>query len=169
MEENVSIDNSLLFPSAQPSVLPGGREAWGTHDLLCFSLPTGKDLSVDITAAKSSLSEGDTLQLHCMVGAQKSSSRHFQVLWLLNGVEVARVDPYGVLIWEKEYEERAKLGQLQAFKQNNTIYVLAVYDVGLKDNGTYRCSVSEVKTTGDFHSTQTNLSSGIQVNVKPIG
>ncbi|XP_021155326.1 immunoglobulin superfamily member 2 isoform X1 [Columba livia] len=128
----------------------------------------GKDLSVDITAAKSSLSEGDTLQLHCMVGAQKSSSRHFQVLWLLNGVEVARVDPYGVLIWEKEYEERAKLGQLQAFKQNNTIYVLAVYDVGLKDNGTYRCSVSEVKTTGDFHSTQTNLSSGIQVNVKPI-
>ncbi|XP_075267247.1 immunoglobulin superfamily member 2 [Opisthocomus hoazin] len=128
----------------------------------------GRDLSVDIAAAESSLSEGDTLQLNCMVGAQKSRSRHFQVLWLLNGVEVARVDPHGILIWEEEYEERAKRGQLQAFKQSNTVYVLTVYEVGLEDNGTYHCSVSEVKTPGDFHSIQTNLSSGIQVNVKPI-
>ncbi|KFQ26442.1 Immunoglobulin superfamily member 2, partial [Mesitornis unicolor] len=127
----------------------------------------GRDLSVDITAAKSSLSEGDTLQLNCMVGAQKSSSRHFQVLWLLNGVEVARFDPHGVLIWEDEYEERAKLRQLQALKQSNAVYVLTIYEVGLKDNGTYQCSVSEVKTPGDSHSIQTNLSSGIQVNVKP--
>ncbi|NXA21338.1 IGSF2 protein, partial [Ibidorhyncha struthersii] len=129
----------------------------------------GRDVSVDITAAENSLSEGDTLQLNCMVGAQKSSSRRFQVLWLLNGVEVARVDPLGVLIWEDEYEERAKLGQLQAFKHSNTVYVLTIYKVGLKDNGTYRCSVLEVKTPGDFHSNQTSLSSGIQVNVKPIG
>ncbi|NWS57536.1 IGSF2 protein, partial [Chunga burmeisteri] len=129
----------------------------------------GRDLSVDVAAAESSLSEGDTLQLHCMVGAQKSSSRHFQVLWLLNGVEVARVDPHGVLIWEDEYEERAKLGQLRAFKQSNTVYVLTIYEVGLKDNGTYHCSVSEVKTPGDCHSIQSNLSSGIQVDVKPIG
>ncbi|KFO14001.1 Immunoglobulin superfamily member 2, partial [Balearica regulorum gibbericeps] len=128
----------------------------------------GRDLSVDIAAAESSLSEGDTLQLNCMVGAQKSSSRNFQVLWLLNRVEVARVDPHGVLILEEEYEERAKLGQLRAFKQSNTVYVLTIYEVGLKDNGIYRCSVSEVKAPGDFHSIQTNLSSGIQVDVKPI-
>ncbi|KFQ65428.1 Immunoglobulin superfamily member 2, partial [Pelecanus crispus] len=127
-----------------------------------------RDLSVDITAAETSLSEGDTLQLNCMVGAQKSSSRHFQVLWLLNSVEVARVDPCGVLIWKEEYEKRAKLGQLRAFKQSNMVYVLTIYEVGLKDNGMYHCSVSEVKTAGDFHSIQTNLSSGIQVNVKPI-
>ncbi|XP_040980927.1 immunoglobulin superfamily member 2 isoform X2 [Aquila chrysaetos chrysaetos] len=129
----------------------------------------GRDLSMDITAAESSLSEGDTLQLNCTVGAQKSSSRHFQVLWLLNGMEVARVDPHGILIWEEEYEERAKLGHLRAFKQSNTVYVLTIYEVGLKDNGTYHCSVSEVNTPGDFHSIQTKLSSGIQVNVKPIG
>ncbi|NXJ39534.1 IGSF2 protein, partial [Ciconia maguari] len=128
----------------------------------------GRDLSVDIAAAETSLSEGDTLQLNCVVGAQKSSSRHFQVLWLLSGVEVARVDPHGVLIWKEEYEERAKLGQLRAFKQSNVVYVLTIYEVGLKDNGTYHCSVSEVKTPGDFHSIQTNLSSGIQIDVKPI-
>ncbi|KAM6384762.1 LOW QUALITY PROTEIN: immunoglobulin superfamily member 2 [Alca torda] len=128
----------------------------------------GRDLSVDIAAAESSLSEGDTLQLNCVVGAQKSSSRHFQVLWLLNGVEMARVDPHGVLIWEDKYGERAKLGQLQAFKHSNTVYVLNIYEVGLKDNGTYHCSVSEVRTPGDFHSIQTSLSSGIQVDVKPI-
>lgn len=124
---------------------------------------------MDITAAESSLSEGDTLQLNCTVGAQKSSSRHFQVLWLLNGMELARVDPHGILIWQEEYEERAKLGHLQAFKQSNTVYVLTIYEVGLKDNGMYHCSVSEVKTPGDIHSIQTKLSSGIQVNVKPIG
>ncbi|XP_075026080.1 immunoglobulin superfamily member 2 [Calonectris borealis] len=142
------------------------RKQTGRTSLVVMS--QGRDLSVDITAAEASLSEGDTLQLNCMVGAQKSSSRHFQVLWLLNGVEVARVDPHGVLIWEEEYEERAKLGQLRAFKQSNMVYVLTIYEVGLKDNGTYHCSVSEVKTPGDFHTIQTNLSSGIQVNVKPI-
>lgn len=91
------------------------------------------------------------------------------MLWLLDGVEVASVDPHGVLIWKEEYEERAKLGQLRAFKQSNMVYVLTIDEVGLKDSGTYRCSVSEVKTPGDLHSIQTNVSSGIQVNVKPIG
>uniref|UniRef100_A0A663M1C0 Ig-like domain-containing protein n=1 Tax=Athene cunicularia TaxID=194338 RepID=A0A663M1C0_ATHCN len=126
-----------------------------------------RDLSVDIAAAESSLSEGDTLQLNCTVESQKSSSKHFQVLWFLNGMELARVDPHGVLIWKEEYEEKAKLGQLQAFKQSNTVYVLAIYEVTLKNNGTYHCSVSEVKTPGDFHSIQTNQSSGVQVDVKP--
>ncbi|NXK90771.1 IGSF2 protein, partial [Formicarius rufipectus] len=129
----------------------------------------GKDLSVDIAAAESSLSEGDTLHLSCTVKTLKSSSRHFQVIWLLNGMEVARVDPQGVLVWEKEYEERAKLGQLRAFKPSNTIYTFIIYEVGLRDSGTYHCSVSEMKTPGDRHGIQTKLSSGIQVNVKPIG
>ncbi|KAI1242417.1 hypothetical protein IHE44_0005957 [Lamprotornis superbus] len=128
----------------------------------------GRDLPVDITAAAGhSLAEGDTLQLSCVVGAPKSSSRHFEVTWLLNEREVARVDPHGVLMWEEEYQERAKLGQLRASKPSNTVYVLTIYEVGLKDKGTYQCSVSEMKTPGDLHSIQTNVSSGIQVNVKP--
>ncbi|NWU11005.1 IGSF2 protein, partial [Cephalopterus ornatus] len=139
-----------------------------TERTLLTVLSQGRDLSVDIAAAESSLSEGDTLQLNCMVEAQKSSSRHFQVIWLLNGVEVARVDPHGVLTWKEEYEERAMLGQLRALKPSNTIYALTIYEVGLRDNGTYRCSVSEMKTPGDLHSIQTNLSSDIQVKVKPI-
>ncbi|XP_016152150.1 PREDICTED: immunoglobulin superfamily member 3-like [Ficedula albicollis] len=129
----------------------------------------GRDLPVDITAAESSLDEGDTLQLSCVVGAPKSSSRHFRVTWLLNEMEVARVDPHGVLIWEEEYQERAKLGQLQAFKPSNTVYVLTIYEVGLEDKGTYQCSVSEMNSPGDLHSIQSNVSSGIQVNVKPAG
>ncbi|NWU89298.1 IGSF2 protein, partial [Upupa epops] len=127
-----------------------------------------RDLSVDIAAAASSLSEGDTLQLKCTVGSQMSNSRHFQVIWLHNGVEVATVDSHGVLMWEDKYEERARLGQLQAFKQSNTVYVFTIYEVGLKDSGGYRCSVSEMKTPGDLHSIQTKLSSDIQVDVKQI-
>ncbi|XP_035746644.1 immunoglobulin superfamily member 2 [Egretta garzetta] len=142
------------------------RKQTGRTSLAVMS--QGRGLSADIAAAETSLSEGGTLQLNCVVGAQKSSSRHFQVLWLLDGVEVASVDPHGVLIWKEEYEERAKLGQLRAFKQSNMVYVLTIDEVGLKDSGTYRCSVSEVKTPGDLHSIQTNVSSGIQVNVKPI-
>ncbi|XP_058699521.1 immunoglobulin superfamily member 3-like [Poecile atricapillus] len=129
----------------------------------------GRDLSVDIAAAERSLSEGDTLQLTCVVGAPKNSSRHFKVIWLLNEMEVAKVDPHGVLIWEEGYQERAKLGQLRAFKPSNAVYVLSISEVGLEDKGTYQCSVSEMKTPGDLHSIQTNVSSGIQVNVKPIG
>ncbi|NXB13958.1 IGSF2 protein, partial [Rhagologus leucostigma] len=128
----------------------------------------GTDLSVDIAAAESSLSEGDTLQLKCVVGAPRSSSRHFKVIWLLDSMEVAMVDPHGVLIWGEGYKERAKLGQLRAFKTSNTVYVLTIYEVGLKENGTYHCSVSEMKAPGDLHSIQTNVSSGIQVNVRPV-
>lgn len=124
---------------------------------------------MDIAAAEHSLSEGDTLQLNCVLGASKSSSRHFQVIWLLNEMEVARVDPHGVLTWEEEYEERAKLGQLRAFKPSNTVYVLVIFEVGLKDKGAYQCSVLEMKTPGDLHGIQSNVSSGIQVNVRPIG
>lgn len=109
------------------------------------------------------------MQLNCVVGAPKSSSRHFEVIWLLNDTEVVKIDPHGVLTWKEEYEERAKLGQLRAFKPSNTVYVLTISEVELKDKGTYQCSVSEMKTPGDLHSIQTNVSSAIQVNVKPIG
>ncbi|NXM15477.1 IGSF2 protein, partial [Ploceus nigricollis] len=134
--------------------------------LAVLSQPKGRDLSVDLAAAEPSLSEGDTLQLSCVVGAPKSSN--LQVIWLLNDMKVARVDPHGVLIWEEEYKERSKLGQLQAFKPSNTVYVLTISEVGLKDKGTYQCSVSEMKAPGDLHSIQTVVSSGIQVDVKPI-
>uniref|UniRef100_A0A8B9I035 Ig-like domain-containing protein n=1 Tax=Anser brachyrhynchus TaxID=132585 RepID=A0A8B9I035_9AVES len=98
-----------------------------------------------------------------------SSSRYFQVAWLLDGVEVARLGPSGLLAWKKEYEERAGLGQLRAFKQSSAVYILAVYGVGPKDSGAYHCSASEVKAPGDVQSIQTNLSSAIRVDVKPIG
>ncbi|NXD06748.1 IGSF2 protein, partial [Nothocercus nigrocapillus] len=130
----------------------------------------GKDLHVTITAAESSISEGGTLQLNCSVGAQNNRDRLFQVVWLLNSTEVATVGPSGVLIWKQEFEERARRGQLQAFKQSDSVYVLIVHEVGLMDQGVYSCSVSEVeKAPGDFQSIQTKLSSGLQVNVKPIG
>ncbi|NWZ95293.1 IGSF2 protein, partial [Nesospiza acunhae] len=129
-------------------------------------LSRGKDLSVDLAAAEPSLSEGDTLQLSCVVEAPKSSN--FKVIWLLNNMEVARIDPHGVLTWEEEYEERARLGQLRAFKPSNTVYVLNMSEVGLGDEGTYQCSVSEMKTPGDSQSIQTVVSSGIRVDVKPV-
>ncbi|XP_021257973.1 immunoglobulin superfamily member 3-like [Numida meleagris] len=132
-------------------------------------IPQDRDLSVGITATKSTLSEGDTLQLNCTLEAQGSGSRHFQVAWLLNSVEVARVDPRGLLVWKKEYEERARLGQLHAFKQSNAVYILTIHEVGLEDSGAYHCSVLEVKAPGNFQNIQTNLSSTLRIDVKSIG
>uniref|UniRef100_A0A8C0U0J2 Immunoglobulin superfamily member 3-like n=1 Tax=Cyanistes caeruleus TaxID=156563 RepID=A0A8C0U0J2_CYACU len=142
-------------------------ETW--KDISCKQTEKTSLAVVSQGKACRSLSEGDTLQLTCVVGAPKNSSRHFKVIWLLNEMEVAKVDPHGVLIWEEGYQERAKLGQLRAFKPSNAVYVLSISEMGLEDKGTYQCSVSEMKTPGDLHSIQTNVSSGIQVNVKPVG
>ncbi|XP_040520507.1 immunoglobulin superfamily member 3 isoform X2 [Gallus gallus] len=131
--------------------------------------PQDQDLCVGIAATKSNPSEGDTLRLNCTLEAQRSDSRHFQVAWLLNSTEVARIDPRGLLVWKKEYEKRASLGQLHAFKQSNTVYILTIHEVGLEDSGAYHCSVLEVKAPGNFQSIQTNLSSALRINVKPIG
>ncbi|NXJ08974.1 IGSF3 protein, partial [Odontophorus gujanensis] len=128
-----------------------------------------RDLCVGIAATKSAPSEGDTLQLNCTLEAQRSGSRHFQVSWLLNSTEVARIDPRGLLVWKKEYEERARLGQLHAFKQSNTVYILDIHEVGLEDSGGYHCSVLEVNAPGNFQSIQTNLSSTLRIDVKPLG
>ncbi|NWT54247.1 IGSF2 protein, partial [Erythrocercus mccallii] len=139
-------------------------ETW--KDISCKQTERTSLVVVSQGKASANSPVGSNSPVHSVL--YSSRFQYFQVIWLLNEMEVARIDPHGVLIWEEEYEERAKLGQLRAFKASNTVYVLTIYEVGLKDKGTYQCSVSEMKTPGDLHSIQTNVSSGIQVNVKPI-
>ncbi|XP_039376470.1 immunoglobulin superfamily member 2 isoform X3 [Mauremys reevesii] len=128
-----------------------------------------RDFQANIAAVESSLAEGKPLQVNCSVTAQNSQNRWFQVVWLFKGVEVARIDPHGVLALKKEYEERAALGQLQVVKKSNEMYILKVYQVGLKDKGTYSCEVSEMeKASAGFSIIQSKMSSGIEVNMKPI-
>lgn len=110
------------------------------------------------------------MQVNCSVKAQNSQNRWFQVVWLFKGVEVARIDPHGVLALKEEYEERAALGHLQVVKKSNELYILKVYQVELKDKGTYSCKVSEMeKASTGFSTTQFKTSSDIDVNVTPIG
>nr|XP_032660729.1 immunoglobulin superfamily member 2 isoform X4 [Chelonoidis abingdonii] len=128
-----------------------------------------RDFQANIAAVESSLAEGKPLQVNCSVKAQNSQNRWFQVVWLFKEVEVARIDPHGVLALKKEYEERAALGQLQVVKKSNEMYILKVYQVELKDKGTYSCEVSEMeKASASFSIIQSKMSSGIDVNVKPI-
>ncbi|XP_050813160.1 immunoglobulin superfamily member 2 isoform X4 [Gopherus flavomarginatus] len=128
-----------------------------------------RDFQANIAAVESSLAEGKPLQVNCSVKAQNTQNRWFQVVWLFKGVEVARIDPHGVLALKKEYEERAALGQLQVVKKSNEMCILKVYQVGLKDKGTYSCEVSEMeKASAGFSIIQSKMSSGIDVNMKPI-
>ncbi|XP_019379449.1 PREDICTED: immunoglobulin superfamily member 2-like [Gavialis gangeticus] len=128
-----------------------------------------RDFHVSAAASESSLAEGMPLQLNCLVNAQNSKNRWFQVIWLFKGVEVASIDPNGVLVLKNEYEERARLGQLQLVKKSSEMYVFNIYQVGLKDKGTYSCKVSEMeKTPTVFLTIRSKLSPGTDVNVKPI-
>ncbi|XP_067402520.1 immunoglobulin superfamily member 2 [Emydura macquarii macquarii] len=128
-----------------------------------------RDFHANIAAVESSLAEGKPLQVDCSVKAQNSQNRWFQVVWLFKEVEIARIDPHGVLALKKEYEERAALGQFQMMKKSNEMYIFKVYQVGLKDKGTYSCTVSEMeKASTGFSTIQSKTSSGIDVNVKPI-
>ncbi|CAM4456057.1 immunoglobulin superfamily member 2-like [Lepidochelys kempii] len=128
-----------------------------------------RDFQANIAAVESSLAEGEPLQVNCSVKAQNSQNRWFQVVWLFKGVEVARIDPHGVLALKEEYEERAALGHLQVVKKSNELYILKVYQVELKDKGTYSCKVSEMeKASTGFSTTQFKTSSDIDVNVMPI-
>ncbi|XP_043394362.1 immunoglobulin superfamily member 2 isoform X3 [Chelonia mydas] len=128
-----------------------------------------RDFQANIAAVESSLAEGEPLQVNCSVKAQNSQNRWFQVVWLFKGVEVARIDPHGVLALKEEYEERAALGHLQVVKKSNELYILKVYQVELKDKGTYSCKVSEMeKASTGFSTTQFKTSSDIDVNVTPI-
>lgn len=136
----------------------------------CFCLSTERDFHVSAAASESSLAEGMPLQLNCLVNSQNSKDRWFQVIWLFKGVEVARIDPNGVLVLKNEYEERARLGQLQLVKKSSEMYVFNIYQVGLKDKGTYSCEVSEKeKTPTGFLTIRSKPSPDTDVNVKPIG
>nr|XP_025041009.1 immunoglobulin superfamily member 2 [Pelodiscus sinensis] len=128
-----------------------------------------RDFQATTAAVENSLAEGKPLRVDCSVNAQNSQNRWFQVVWLFKGVEVARIDPQGVWTLKKEYEERAVLGQLQVAKESNEMYILKVYQVGLKDKGMYSCQVSEMeKVSTGFSIIQTKMSSGIDVIVKPM-
>ncbi|XP_038242704.1 immunoglobulin superfamily member 2 isoform X2 [Dermochelys coriacea] len=128
-----------------------------------------RDFQANIAAVESSLAEREPLQINCSVKAQNSQNRWFQVIWLFKGEVVARIDPHGVLALKEEYEERAALGQLQVVKKSNEVYILKVYQVELKDKGTYSCKVSEMeKASTGFSTTQFKTSSDIDVNVTPI-
>ncbi|KAJ6633890.1 hypothetical protein lerEdw1_014277 [Lerista edwardsae] len=128
-----------------------------------------KNVEVKISAAESSLLEGEVLQINCFVQGQNTQHRLFHIVWLHNAMVVASIDPYGALAFPKDSEDRYRMGHLLVTKQSNEQYILRIKPVELKDKGVYSCKVSEMEKTptGSFSATQQRSSSGISTNVKP--
>uniref|UniRef100_A0ACB8FHE6 Uncharacterized protein n=1 Tax=Sphaerodactylus townsendi TaxID=933632 RepID=A0ACB8FHE6_9SAUR len=129
------------------------------------------NISVTISVAKSTLLEGEVLQINCSVQGQKIQNRWFQMVWLHHDSVVSSIDQHGVLAFQEDYGDRYTTGNLLVRKESNEKHSLKISQVELNDEGTYRCVVSEMERspTGFLTVKQKRSSSGIDVNVSPRG
>ncbi|XP_053164887.1 immunoglobulin superfamily member 2 [Hemicordylus capensis] len=127
-----------------------------------------KNIYVKISAAETSLVEGNVLQLSCTVESQNTQYRWFQLAWLHRGMVVASIDQYGALTLQNNNQDRYSMGKLQVMKPTNDKYILRINEVELSDKGPYSCEVSEIEKapTGTFTRTQQSSSPGIDIHVK---
>nr|XP_033799197.1 immunoglobulin superfamily member 2 [Geotrypetes seraphini] len=128
----------------------------------------GREFAVNIDAGRSVLTIGNPFNITCSLKAQNLPARVFQVAWLLNNSEIARVDPQGVAILiNNEYGIRESLGELNVARKSNEDYVLKIYHVGLSDEGIYHCEVSEMERTDmGFTAVQSKQSQNVFLNIK---
>ncbi|XP_069058906.1 immunoglobulin superfamily member 3-like [Pleurodeles waltl] len=131
----------------------------------------GRNFTTSIKTGKNPLVMGDSLDVTCSVQAQNLPGRLFHVSWLLEGTEVAVMDPHGVTTLQKEYGGRASLGQLQLVRKSLEDYNLWLLHATPDDGGTYSCEVSEVErdTSGSLMFIQSKRSADISVQVAPAG
>ncbi|XP_013372018.1 PREDICTED: immunoglobulin superfamily member 2 isoform X2 [Chinchilla lanigera] len=127
---------------------------------------TVRDFQVSITA-ESTFAEGKPLQLVCLV-VGSSQDPQLQVVWLLNGIEIAHIDAGGVLDLKKDYKDRASQGQLQVSRLSPKAFSLKTFSAGPEDEGTYSCTVTEVVRTpmGSWQVLQRKQSPVRQVHLK---
>ncbi|XP_004641712.1 immunoglobulin superfamily member 2 [Octodon degus] len=128
--------------------------------------PVGRDLQVSIIA-ESAFAEGKPLELVCVV-VSSGQNPQLQVIWFLNGTEVAHIDAGGVLDLKKPYKDRASQGQLQVAKLSPKTFSFKIFSAGPEDEGTYTCAVTEVVKTpvGSWQELQRKQSPGSQVLLK---
>ncbi|XP_077198402.1 immunoglobulin superfamily member 2 [Paroedura picta] len=127
------------------------------------------NISVNMTVAKSSVLEGEVLQINCSVQGQNIQNRWFQLVWLHHDRVVASISQHGALAFQEDNGHRYTRGNLLVMKQSNEKYILRINQAELKDQGTYRCEVSEIErsSTGSLAVKEKKSSSGTHINVSP--
>uniref|UniRef100_G3X152 CD101 molecule n=1 Tax=Sarcophilus harrisii TaxID=9305 RepID=G3X152_SARHA len=108
--------------------------------------PEVRDFQVNISV-ESSFAIGQPLRLICSVLSKSRQNRRLQVIWYLNATDIGSIDVSGVLSLKKDYEERAKLGQLQVSKMSHNAFTFTLSSMGPQDEGVYRCEIGEVMST----------------------
>ncbi|XP_043927467.1 immunoglobulin superfamily member 3-like isoform X2 [Protopterus annectens] len=129
----------------------------------------GKDFTVYINSAQSTLTTGDNLEVYCTVEAQNIPDRHFSVAWFVNNALVATFGQNGVAVFEDAYKGRESLDMLKIAKLNDMKYMLKIRNVELKDSGIYQCKITEMeKTVHGIFSLKTQQSAPFSITVKAI-
>ncbi|XP_069862534.1 immunoglobulin superfamily member 2 isoform X2 [Dipodomys merriami] len=125
---------------------------------------TATEFTVSVTT-NGPVAEGQPLHLVCLV-LGSAQAPQLQGFWFLNGVEIAQIDADGVVGLKKEYEDRARQGQLQVSKPSPKSFSLRIFSAGPEDAGTYSCTVVEVTRTpeGSWHELQRKRSPASQVH-----
>ncbi|XP_036396601.1 immunoglobulin superfamily member 3-like [Megalops cyprinoides] len=113
-------------------------------------VPVDRDLfNTLIEVPKSTLQEGNALEIKCIVEAQNVLDSYFSVAWLKDDKEVARFGPTGVPSVRMSQTQRESKGELKVIKKSNRDYLLIIQPVHVEDAGSYQCRVwKEEKTAG---------------------
>lgn len=137
--------------------------------LICIL--TDDNIFVKITVAKSSILEGEVLQINCAVQAQNIQNRWFQLVWLHRDRVVASIDQHGALAFQEDSGDRYTSGNLLVKKESNEKYILRINQAELNDKGIYHCEVSEMErsSTGSLVVKKKSSSSGTDIKVSPRG
>ncbi|CAB1417644.1 unnamed protein product [Pleuronectes platessa] len=102
-------------------------------------VPDTSSLVVRISIQQATLQEGQELSLSCNVDAHDLEKRFLSVAWLRGSVELARIEPTGILSVGPEYSSREKRGELRAARIGDTEYLLRLKPVRTEDQGEYFC------------------------------
>lgn len=128
-------------------------------------------LAVKILAQPATLQEGQELSLSCNIDTYDLEKSFFSVAWLRGSVELARIDPTGVLSVGPEHSVRAKEGELRAARMSAKDYHLILRPVRTEDQGQYICRAwpQDRDQNGGFIQGAALDSSPELVSISPTG
>lgn len=136
-----------------------------------YAVVVTSSLTVKISAQPTTLQEGQELSLSCHVDTQNLEERFFSVAWLRESVELARIDPTGILSVGPEHSVRAKEGELRAARIGARDYHLILQPVRTEDQGEYICRAwpQDRGQAGGFTRGAAQDSSSQLVSISPTG
>ncbi|XP_060944505.1 immunoglobulin superfamily member 3-like [Limanda limanda] len=149
------------------SITQKDAESTALHVKAREVVPDTSSLVVRISIQQTTLQEGQELSLSCNVDADNLEKRFLSVSWLRGSVELARIEPTGILSVGPEYSGREKRGELRAARVGDKEYRLRLQPVRTEDHGEYFCRAwpQDRGQDGAFTAGEAQTSSPLLVSI----